>query len=112
MWPFHSKRTMAEDAQMLRADAGKDRLLGQFDAAYRKYRRAYDLYIKSGDADAQCSVLCSLAETTPRRDEIRGYVEEIEAVCAKLPDRGEREKALRNLDALKQRLSDSRGWRA
>lgn len=110
MWPFRSRKSLEEEARTLRVDAGKHRLLGQFDAAYRNYKRAYELYVKLGDTDAQCNVLCSLAETTPGRDEIRGYVEKIEAVCASIPDPDERAKTLRNLDALKRRLNDSRGW--
>jgi hypothetical protein len=101
---------LEEEGRKLRVDAGKHRILGQFDAAYRNYKRAYELYVKLGDKDAQCNVLCSLAETTPRREEIRGYVERIEAVCASILDADEKAKALRNLDALKQRLKQSRGW--
>ena len=102
--------SLDEEAKKLRVDAGKDRILGQFDAAYTKYKRAYELYVKIGDKDAQCNVLCSLAETTPRMAEIRGYVEKIEAICVSLPDPNERAKCLRNLAALKQRLKDARNW--
>ena len=106
MWPFRSDKGLEEKARTLRVEAGKHRIFGRFDAAYRNYKRAYKLYVKLGDKDAQCNVLCSLAETTPRRDEIRGYVETIEAVCLSMPDPDERAKGLRNLDALKQRLKD------
>ncbi len=107
---FRSDKDLEEEARRLRVEAGKDRILGQFDAAYIKYKRAYELYITQGDKDTQCNVLCSLAETTPHRDEIGKYVEMIGAVCASMPGAEERSKCLRNLDALKQRLKDSRGW--
>lgn len=107
---FRSDKDTEEEARKLRVDAGKDRILGQFDAAHMKYKRAYELYVTLGDKDAQCNVLCSLTETTPRRHEIGKYVEMIEAVCASMSDPEERSKCLRNLDALKQRLKDSRGW--
>jgi len=98
------------EAKTLRVDAMRYRQLGQFDAAYANYKRAYELYLKLGDKDAQCNVLCSLAETTPRREEIGGYVERIEAVCTSILDADEKAKALHNVDALKQRLKQSRGW--
>jgi hypothetical protein len=110
MWPFRSDKELEKEGRRLRKDAINDRLLGQFDAAYTKYKRAYKLYVKLGDKDTQCNVLCSLAETTPRIEEIRGYVEMIRAICANMPDGSEKSKAFRNLDALKQRLKDSRSW--
>lgn len=103
-------KVLEEEARTLRVEAGKHRILGQFDAAYANYKRAYKLYLKLDDKDAQCNVLCSLAETTPRREEIRGYVERIEAACASMRDADEKAKALRNLDALTQRLKQSRRW--
>jgi hypothetical protein len=85
-------------------------MLGQFDAAYEMYKRALTVYARVGDIDAQCNVLCSLAETTPLREEIGEYVGRIEALCNSMTGSDERAKAHRNLDALKQRLHDSRGW--
>lgn len=109
--PFATNvKALEAKAKTLRVDAGKRRMLGQFDAAYVNYKRAYELYLKLADKDAQCNVLCSLAETTPRREDIREYVQRIEAVCASILDADEKAKALRNLDTLKQRLKQSRGW--
>lgn len=106
MWPFRSRKSDEEVAKGLRIDAGKLRILGQFDAAYENYKRAYALYEKLGDTDAQCNVLCSLAETA-RRDERQQFLEKIEAVCTTMRDPDEKARALKNLDALKERLRNS-----
>jgi hypothetical protein len=87
-------------------------MLGQFDAAYKMYKRALKVYERVGDADAQCNVLCSLAETTPSMDEIGEYVGKIDTLCNGMTDSDERTNALQNLDALKKRLRDSRSWQS
>jgi len=110
MWPFGKQRDTEEDARRLRQEAGKARIMGQFDAAYKMYKRALPVYERVGDVDAQCNVLCSLAETTPHREEIGDYVGRIQTLCNGITDSDQKAKALRNLDALKQRLGDSRDW--
>jgi len=63
--PSGEANVMALEAEgrRLRVDAGKHRVLGQFDATYRNYKRAYEIHVKLGDTDSQCNVLCGLAET-------------------------------------------------
>ncbi|MCP4677647.1 MAG: hypothetical protein GY854_19450 [Deltaproteobacteria bacterium] len=110
MWPFGRRQDGEEDARRLRTEALKARMFGQFDVAYKLYKRALPVYERVGDVDAQCSVLCGLAETTPRREEIGRHVERIQTLCNEMTDSGERAKALGNLDALRQRLNESRAW--
>jgi hypothetical protein len=105
MWPF-DRRENEEDARILRIEAGRLRILGNLDAAYKKYKRAYAVYERCGDIDAQCSVLCSLAETTASNDERRIFLGKIQALCDGIQDREERDRELRNLAALRKRLNN------
>lgn len=110
MWPFRSAESLAQEGKALRSDALKYLAFGNYDAAYQNYKRAYPIYVKLGDQDSQCAVLCSLAETTPRDAEVRGYVEAIDAICRTISNSDARARAVRNLDALKQRLKDAHRW--
>lgn len=107
VWLFGSREVVEEYAKRLRVEAVKLRMFGQFNAAYKNYKRAYTLYVKIGDTDAQCNVLCSLAECSLGNERLE-FVKKIEAIIASIPDTGEKASALRNLDALKERLRNAK----
>ncbi|MFA5032733.1 MAG: hypothetical protein WC614_06920 [bacterium] len=110
MWPFSKKNE--EYAKRLRIEAGKLRVLSQFnegmkntmlDEAAEKYKEAYAIYVRLGKIDDQCNVLCSLVETA-RREESQKYLIRLESVCTNIRDTNEKDRALEKLDALKKSL--------
>ncbi len=103
---FSSREDDEEKAKKLRAEAGRLRIVGEFDEAFKRYKRAYSLYEKHGDIDAQLNVLCSLVETAPRNDR-QQFLEKIIFVISTIQNPVEKTKALGNLDALKERLNIS-----
>lgn len=104
---FDDRKRVQEKGKELRKAAMKDRILGQFNAANQKYKKAEAAYEKLGDVDSQCNVLCSRAETAGSTNERQKCVEKIETLCANIQDPGEKQRSLRNLDALKKRLGNS-----